>query len=337
MRVQFTRTGKSKGISYGWQGVALAGNALGTRYSFKHGEPGLVKNLGLSYEPERDRPLIQALCERPPATLQTAPQSDPLAPALSLAVAQQQHQAWVLQVAAEAETERRLVAERQRLAAEAERQRLATEAAAAAEKARLAVEAERVRLAVEAERQRLEAEAAAEKARLVAEAARVRLAAAAEAERQRLAAEATALAGKMRLAAERQQQTAQREEWGWAMTKVAAVVLRAVQQVVYEGKHYRFRFDGKTLTIAAKDGRGVLVRRQGDQLLFVSDQITEADRDYFQAQGQALQQRLPTLDVLPPPPMDPKTTWGAVSQSSKAPSAPSHGAVPQPNQAACWF
>ena len=122
--------------------MALAGNALGTRYSFKHGEPGLVKNLGLSYEPERDRPLIQALCERPPATLQTAPQSDPLAPALSLAVAQQQHQAWVLQVAAEAE--RRLVAERQRLAAaaEAERQRLAAEAAA--EKARLVAEAERV-------------------------------------------------------------------------------------------------------------------------------------------------------------------------------------------------
>ena len=117
------------------------------------------------------------------------------------------------------------------------------------------------------------------------------------------------MAEKTRLAAERQQQTAQREEWGWAMTKVAAAVLRAVQQVVYEGKHYRFRFDGKTLTIEAKDGRGVLVSRQGDQLLFVSDQITEADRDYFQAQGQALQQRLPTLAVLPPPPTDPKTTW----------------------------
>ena len=117
VRVHFTRTGKSKGISYSLHGVALAGNALGTRYSFKQGEPGLVKNLGLSYEPERDRPLIQALCERPPATLQSAQPEAPLAVDQSLAVAQQQHQAWVLQVAAAAEAERRLVAERQRLAA----------------------------------------------------------------------------------------------------------------------------------------------------------------------------------------------------------------------------
>jgi len=200
-------------------------------------------------------------------------------------------------------------------AAAAERQRL--EAEAAAEKARLAAEvaaeAERQRLeaAAAAEKARLEAEAvaAAEKARLAAEAERVRLEAEVEAERQRLEAEAAALAEKTRLAAERQQQTAQREAWGWAMTKVAAAVLRAVQHATYEGKHYRFGYDGKTLTIAAKDGRGVLVSRQGDQLLFVSEQITEADRDYFQAQGQALQQRLPTLDVSPPPPTDPKTTW----------------------------
>jgi len=65
VRVQFTRTGKSKGISYGLEGVALAGHALGTRYSFSHSEPGLVKHLGLSYDPERDRELIQALCRRP--------------------------------------------------------------------------------------------------------------------------------------------------------------------------------------------------------------------------------------------------------------------------------
>jgi len=82
-------------------------------------------------------------------------------------------------------------------------------------------------------------------------------------------------------------------------------VLQTIQQATYEGKHYRFGWDGKTLTVEAKDGRGVLVRHRGDQW-FVSDQITEADRDYCQTQGQALQPLLQGL-ALPPPPTVPKT------------------------------
>ncbi|MBD2092578.1 relaxase/mobilization nuclease domain-containing protein [Microcoleus sp. FACHB-1515] len=66
VRVQFTRTGKSKGISYGLEGDGIAGSTLGTRYSFSNADPGLVKNLGLDYDPERDNAQIQALCQRKP-------------------------------------------------------------------------------------------------------------------------------------------------------------------------------------------------------------------------------------------------------------------------------
>jgi len=65
VRMNFTRTGKSKGISYGLDGVAFSGNSLGTRYSFKHSAPGLCKTFTLAYTPEQDNPLIQQ-CQRPP-------------------------------------------------------------------------------------------------------------------------------------------------------------------------------------------------------------------------------------------------------------------------------
>jgi hypothetical protein len=68
VRMAFTRTGKSKGISYGLDGVALSGNALGTRYSFKHSDPGLCRAFNLEYEPERDNAQIQVLCQQKPLT-----------------------------------------------------------------------------------------------------------------------------------------------------------------------------------------------------------------------------------------------------------------------------
>jgi hypothetical protein len=57
VRHQWTRTGKSKGISYELEGVAMAGNRLGQRYSF----PGLQKHLGVSYEAERDDEKLRSL------------------------------------------------------------------------------------------------------------------------------------------------------------------------------------------------------------------------------------------------------------------------------------
>ena len=66
VRVGFTRTGKSKGISYSLDGVALAGNALGTRYSFKHDDPGLCRAFGLEYQAKRDNAMIQSLCQNQP-------------------------------------------------------------------------------------------------------------------------------------------------------------------------------------------------------------------------------------------------------------------------------
>jgi len=66
VRMGFTRSGKSKGISYGLDGVAFSGNSLGTRYSFKHSDPGLCKAFDLDYSPERDNPKIQELCQRKP-------------------------------------------------------------------------------------------------------------------------------------------------------------------------------------------------------------------------------------------------------------------------------
>jgi hypothetical protein len=57
IRHGWTRTGKSKGISYSLDNVAFAGNQLGSRYSF----PGLQKQLGVSYEPERDDEKLRSL------------------------------------------------------------------------------------------------------------------------------------------------------------------------------------------------------------------------------------------------------------------------------------
>jgi hypothetical protein len=52
-----TRTGKSKGISYGLDKIACSGTQLGGAYTWQ----GLQQHLGISYEPERDEPVIQRL------------------------------------------------------------------------------------------------------------------------------------------------------------------------------------------------------------------------------------------------------------------------------------
>jgi Relaxase/Mobilisation nuclease domain len=52
-----TRTGKSKGISYQLDKVACSGTQLGGAYTWQ----GLQQHLGVSYEPERDEPVIQRL------------------------------------------------------------------------------------------------------------------------------------------------------------------------------------------------------------------------------------------------------------------------------------
>ncbi|PSB33908.1 relaxase/mobilization nuclease domain-containing protein [Stenomitos frigidus] len=101
VQMQFTRTGKSKGISYSLDGVAFSGHALGTRYSFKEGDPGLVRHLGLSYAPERDRVLIQTLCRRPVASA-TPPQIDSPDSTQRLAMEHQRLRALALQQQAEA-------------------------------------------------------------------------------------------------------------------------------------------------------------------------------------------------------------------------------------------
>ena len=46
----YTRTGKSKGISYCYEGQAFSGTKLGAAYTF----PGLQKHLGVDYQSERD-------------------------------------------------------------------------------------------------------------------------------------------------------------------------------------------------------------------------------------------------------------------------------------------
>jgi Relaxase/Mobilisation nuclease domain len=59
VRHGWTRTGKSKGISYGLEDVAFAGNHLGQRYSF----PGLQKHLGVDYQAGRDDERLRSLME----------------------------------------------------------------------------------------------------------------------------------------------------------------------------------------------------------------------------------------------------------------------------------
>jgi Relaxase/Mobilisation nuclease domain len=59
VRYGWTRTGKSKGISYSLDDVAFAGNQLGGRYSF----PGLQKHLGVDYQAGRDDERLRSLME----------------------------------------------------------------------------------------------------------------------------------------------------------------------------------------------------------------------------------------------------------------------------------
>jgi hypothetical protein len=57
VRHGWTRTGKSKGISYSLEDVAFAGNQLGSRYSF----PGLQKHLRVDYQADRDDARLRSL------------------------------------------------------------------------------------------------------------------------------------------------------------------------------------------------------------------------------------------------------------------------------------
>ncbi|MEG4246606.1 relaxase/mobilization nuclease domain-containing protein [Microcoleus sp. MON2_D6] len=67
VQVGLTRTGFSKGISYNLDGVALSGTQLGKAYTFC----GLQKHRGVSYDPQRDNALIEALMQ--PQHLAIAP------------------------------------------------------------------------------------------------------------------------------------------------------------------------------------------------------------------------------------------------------------------------
>ncbi|MEB3210330.1 MAG: relaxase/mobilization nuclease domain-containing protein [Leptolyngbyaceae bacterium] len=57
VKVWYTRAGQARGISYELDGVAFSGTKLGRAYTF----PGLQKHRGVSYELERDDPIIQSL------------------------------------------------------------------------------------------------------------------------------------------------------------------------------------------------------------------------------------------------------------------------------------
>jgi Relaxase/Mobilisation nuclease domain len=59
VRHGWTRTGKSKGVSYSLEDVAFAGNQLGSRYSF----PGLQKHLGVDYQADRDDERLRSLMD----------------------------------------------------------------------------------------------------------------------------------------------------------------------------------------------------------------------------------------------------------------------------------
>lgn len=62
-KVNYTRAGEAKGISYELDGIAFSGTKLGAAYTF----PGLQKHRKISYESERDDEAIKALNSRPPA------------------------------------------------------------------------------------------------------------------------------------------------------------------------------------------------------------------------------------------------------------------------------
>ncbi len=59
VRCEFTRTGKSKGISYEMDGVAFSGTKLGKGYTF----PGLQKHSSITYDPNTDQELITNVLE----------------------------------------------------------------------------------------------------------------------------------------------------------------------------------------------------------------------------------------------------------------------------------
>jgi hypothetical protein len=61
VRIGFTRTGKSKGISFKMEGQPFSGTDLGSAYTFN----GLQKHKQVDYEPKRDDERIQRLVENP--------------------------------------------------------------------------------------------------------------------------------------------------------------------------------------------------------------------------------------------------------------------------------
>ncbi|UBF30758.1 hypothetical protein K9N68_39880 (plasmid) [Kovacikia minuta CCNUW1] len=79
----------------------------------------------------------------------------------------------------------------------------------------------------------------------------------------------------------------QRESWGREMAAVIKLAQKIAGKMESDGPRYRITYDGQTLTLAAKDGRGVLMRIQGDQIQ-VSEPLTKADYDHFQEQLPAL-------------------------------------------------
>jgi hypothetical protein len=62
VKVWYTKSGEARGISYEMDGVAFSGTKLGRAYTF----PGLQKHRGISYQPEQDNPMIQALMSGEP-------------------------------------------------------------------------------------------------------------------------------------------------------------------------------------------------------------------------------------------------------------------------------
>ena len=66
VRAGFTRTGKSKGISYCIDEEAFSGTNLGAAYTFN----GLQKHCGVDYKPERDSEAIKKLISNPNLALE---------------------------------------------------------------------------------------------------------------------------------------------------------------------------------------------------------------------------------------------------------------------------
>ena len=60
VRAGLTRTGKSKGISYEYEGQHFSGSQLGAAFTF----PGPQKYLGVNYDPGRDNARMQDLIDR---------------------------------------------------------------------------------------------------------------------------------------------------------------------------------------------------------------------------------------------------------------------------------